>query len=96
MKKQITNLEQELKYNKSRMFKRAHYLVRSSCVNLSEALKQVWAESKSYRKEIRQELESLYRQLSDAFCPRIPAKLQNKWLNEQMAKAYRNGHNLNQ
>lgn len=34
--------------NKSRLFFRAHYLVRTQYMSMSQALKQVWREQKAY------------------------------------------------
>ena len=94
--KKISEIESELKYNKSRLFKRAHYLNRTTYMSFSEALTQVWKEAKDYRVELIEELEALYNMLSIAITPQITAQYDYE-LNTlpSMQAAYNNGNNLN-
>lgn len=95
LKAQIKEKESELKYNKRRLFKRAHYLVRTEFKTFSQALKQVWKEQKEYRKDIQESIEVLYHKLSLAFTPQHSEEYMEVFNYKQMVKADINGTNLN-
>jgi len=57
-------------YNRSRIFKRAYYILRNSTLTFSDALKQSWSESKKVVSETRIELSKLKDQLMDIFTPK--------------------------
>lgn len=86
MREQIQQLESELKYNKSRMFKRAHFLAKRSFMSFSDALKQVWRECKAYRKELSEKIEAAYMRLFHAYCPELSHAMKVSAHNEMMYK----------
>ena len=63
MHEDLQELKDYNKLNRRRIMRRAHYLVRTESMTLSEALKQVWSERKSFvirnNEEIKQYIDSI-------------------------------------
>lgn len=80
MKKQqqILELKSKLGYNKSRIFKRAHYLVKTLGDDMSTALTEVWAEEKRYNDELRMRIEGLTIELYEMYKPRLSPQMESE------------------
>lgn len=92
-KKLIAEKEQELKYNKKRLFRRAWYLLNcdySIHATFSEALKQSWLEQRLWRNEIREELSYLYAELEQSKKPVFKRKYESGGCYKNKSKGYMN------
>ena len=59
LNQELNDLQTKVRYNKSKIMKRAMYLYRTKVLTWSEALKLSWSESKSYVSKKRNELASV-------------------------------------
>jgi len=97
LQEQKRNLEESVskKYNKSRMFKRAHYLVKNEYMTFSQALKQVWSECKQYKINLQEKINILNFRLADMMVPRKSQQQKEKEIIDNMHNAFNLGFNLN-
>lgn len=66
----IDFLKNEMKFNKSRICRRAYWLIHNEGMGQSEAMKKCWSEAKNYRVKLAIELENVsreYKQVSNEF-----------------------------
>ena len=78
------------KLNRSKVFTRAHYLVKNEGLSLSKALKQCWNEYRNYKTKVLDEIVRLTKVISDRYNVK---EYQLDW-NEELALAAKRNINF--
>jgi hypothetical protein len=92
---QITELKEESKYNRGRIFKRARYIYKNSICTWSEALIQSWDEVKKVVLRKRIELKAAIKRMAQQYDVKLSAKYYTDEMNNNMMSAYLSGAKMN-
>lgn len=90
--KKLKDLEAQKAYNKSRIFKNAHYLKRNSFDSFQECLKIAWKKARQFREEyLKNEIEHTLNQIKKLYEIEVPLKLWIEMAEADMLKAHNRG-----